>query len=111
MDPPVATFKLSSASNSYFANEGQGDVLIYPSTSNQRLLLGNVPSKQAVLQLDEMTANVSGTMNATNVSTNLIQSTGIHLSTYDPTQSNVLELVAPMYTRQRRSREPRSPRG
>jgi hypothetical protein len=92
-----ATVKLSSASNSYFAEESQGDLVIYPSSSNQRILLGNVASEPAVLQLDKATANVSGTMNAANMSTNLIQTSGIHLSTYDPLAGNTLELIAPMY--------------
>jgi hypothetical protein len=97
MNPLSATLKLSSASNSYFNNEGAGDLLIYPTSSNQKILIGNKASQHALLQLHDTTANVGGTINAANVSTNLVQATGIHLSTYDPSQSNVLQLVAPMY--------------
>ncbi len=81
----------------YFLEESEGDLLVTTSTSSQRILLGNSAGCNALLSLTSNAANVGGTINAPDVSTNYIQTTDIYLTTYDPRLSNTLPVVAPRY--------------
>ena len=94
---PQASFSVSSSQNSWFGNESVGDVIIHPSDSTQKMLIGVTQSRNAMLVVASNAATVAGTLNAVNLNTNLIQSTGIHLSLYDPTQSNMMEVIGPQY--------------
>jgi hypothetical protein len=96
---------MSAASNDTFKGSTPNDVIFtptYPAASNSRMLFGppsacNGGDPYPVLTLEDHMATVSGVVASAAVNTNLVHSTGIHLSTYDPTASNVLEVVAPMY--------------
>jgi hypothetical protein len=92
-----ASLRLANSNAQYFLGEALNDVLITSASSNQRILLGNTPGQYPMLLVNSNQVNVGGTMNTANVSTNLLQATGIHLTTYDPSLSNTLEVVAPLY--------------
>ena len=95
-----AQFKLSPISNSVFINEKPGDVLIYPTTSNQNILMGNMAGRNPVLTLQSNAAVVGGSLTTEGgINTNLMQATGLFLTPYDPSQdpASLGSTVAPMY--------------
>jgi hypothetical protein len=55
-----ASFRLSTASNSFFAAEAAGDVLFCPGTSNQRILIGNKGGATPMLTIDADRAVLGG---------------------------------------------------
>jgi hypothetical protein len=94
----MASFRVSSSSNSVFSKESVGDLLILPTSSiSQSILLGTKPGDYPALTLGSNTATVNGVMTSASVNTNLVQACGIHLNLYDPTLSNMREVIAPMY--------------
>jgi Chaperone of endosialidase len=92
-----ASFHLSPANGSWFTDEVTNDVIIHPSAPTQKLLLGSSRDANAMLKLTSNDATVGGPLNAASVSTNLIQSTGINLSLYDPQGADKLVTVAPQF--------------
>ena len=82
---PQASLKISGQSNSYFEHEEAGDIIIHPSTSNQRILLGNTCNAPPMVTINSNYASVGGDLSALNISTNQLLSTGIALvSATDP---------------------------
>ena len=101
----MASIRMSTSSNDTFVGANTNDVLFvpnYPSASNSRILFGphtacNGTDHYPVLALQESMATVGGIMSSAAVNTNLVHSTGIHLTVYDPSESNTMDVVAPMY--------------
>lgn len=64
-----AAFMMSPSNGSYFDSllEREGDVLIYPSSSNQRILLGSAQGQQPMLSLSSDRATIGGNLHAVNV--------------------------------------------
>ena len=96
-EPLQARFRLADCNERWFGNEQPGDVLLYSCSSNQRVLLGTMRESNAMLTLHNDKADVGGNLNSANLSTNLVQATGLHLTMFDPTASDQLELVAPTF--------------
>jgi hypothetical protein len=92
MSSGQATFRVSPLSNSWFAGEGVGDVIIHPSASTQRVLLGNTTGTAPALLLDSSNATVGGNVQVANMTTNTVRTTGITLSMVT---SSMLQVVAP----------------
>ncbi len=94
---PTGSLRVSTSNTSYFANEAQGDVIISAGSNAQRILVGNSAGDYATLSLGSNTADVAGTVNAQDVSANTVQTTDIYLTTYDPRNSNSLQVIEPLY--------------
>jgi predicted acyltransferase (DUF342 family) len=95
-----AQFKLSPLTNSVFVDELPGDVLIYPNTSSQSILMGSIPGQHPMLALHSNAAVVGGPLTSEGgINTNLMQATGLFLTPYDPTHdpNSIGNTVAPMY--------------
>ena len=95
-----AQFKLSPLINSVFVDELPGDVLIYPNTANQSILMGSIPGQHPMLALHSNAAVVGGPLTSEGgINTNLMQATGLFLTPYDHTSdpNSIGATVAPMY--------------
>lgn len=96
---PTGTMRISTADASAFANERAGDLIMLTGSNAQRVLLGTdaTGACNAMLSLSSNSANVAGTVNAEDISTNTITTTDIFLTTYDPRNNNTLQVVQPYY--------------
>jgi hypothetical protein len=89
---------ISLSNTATFANELLGDLIVSTSNNTQRLLLGTAKGDcNAMVSISSNSANVAGTVNAEDLSTYTIQTTDIYLTTYDPRNSNTLQVVEPYY--------------
>jgi cytoskeletal protein CcmA (bactofilin family) len=70
-------------SNNFFRNAKQGDFIIGVTDSNKRIILGNTSNSFSVMELGSNVATINGSMLATHMSTNTINSA--HISFYMPT--------------------------
>lgn len=83
----MATLRLATSnSTAYFADERDGDVLLYGAQGNesQRILLGNTSNAAPVLTLEGATATVAGTMNAVETRSPWVYSQEINIGQADP---------------------------
>lgn len=75
-----ASFRTSVVAGSIFADEAQGDVLLYPKSVSQRILIGSSNAKAALLTVDSNQATINGPMNSALVNTNTVSATGLFLT-------------------------------
>jgi hypothetical protein len=81
----MATFRVSSGSNSFFTGERTGDVMLYPPSgdSSSRILLGNTSNIQPVLTLEGQTATVAGVLNSVEVRSPYVFASELRIGTGD----------------------------
>ncbi len=87
--------RIAGCNASFFSDAAAGDLVIQTNTADQRILLGNQMGSNAMLNLTSNAANVAGQVNAPGISANIMQTTDIYLTTYDPRVSNTLSVIAP----------------
>lgn len=93
----TGAMRISTAPDAFFLGEEVGDLVIFAASNTQRVLIGNQSASNAMLQLTSNSANVGGSVNAPDMSANIMQTTDIYLTTYDPRNSNTLSVIAPRY--------------
>lgn len=90
MSSYTATFRTSYNAGSFFTDEKVGDVILCPSTSAQRILIGASNATSAMLHVESNQALVNGLLNSVTMNTNALTSAGIFLTLGDgATPSNV----------------------
>ncbi len=67
-----------------FQDEAYGDMLIFPTTSNQAIRMGVVVGEKATMALHSNVAVVNGMVAAGGVNTQQVTATGLTLGLYDP---------------------------
>lgn len=100
MSQYTATFRTSYSNTTLFANEIVGDVVIAPSTTSQRILMGTSSTgAKSMFQVESNQALVNGLLGAVAVNANTVTSGGLFLTLGDGAtpivgQAPLLDLLA-----------------
>lgn len=83
MSQYTATFRTSYANASTFSDEVVGDVIIFPSSTGQRILIGTSNAANSMLNVSSNLAVVNGQLNSVTMNTNALTSAGVFLTIGD----------------------------
>ena len=85
----------AGASNHFFSNGSNNDIVFAATSSNSRIVLGNNSNMLPMVEINSTNANINGNMLATHVSTNSMNSTSISLYMDNSAGSNYPNYTMP----------------
>jgi hypothetical protein len=85
---------LSASNSKFFSGERTGDVVFRADNNARRILLGNKRDALPMLTLSDNAAIVGGNLRTANISTNLVNSTGIVIGMSDALDASTPEYAA-----------------